>query len=112
MSESRNYYKMGVGRRRARRSVLGGVLRFLSVIFGLALFGAFVLMSGNGAGINRGLAGFEKPKAGSVSAYYANCAEARRAGVAPIHSWQPGYRSELDGDSDGIACEPYYGSSW
>jgi hypothetical protein len=29
----------------------------------------------------------------------------RAAGKAPLYSWQPGYRSALDGDSDGIACE-------
>jgi hypothetical protein len=42
-----------------------------------------------------------------VGAYYANCAEARAAGVAPIYADEPGYREELDGDNDGIACEPY-----
>jgi hypothetical protein len=41
--------------------------------------------------------------------YYRNCAEARAAGVAPIRAGQPGYRPELDADSDGIACEPYRG---
>jgi hypothetical protein len=38
-------------------------------------------------------------------AYYANCAEARNAGAAPILRGQPGYRSGLDRDNDGIACE-------
>ena len=37
--------------------------------------------------------------------YYANCAAARAAGVAPIRVGQPGYRSALDGDKDGMACE-------
>lgn len=37
--------------------------------------------------------------------YYATCAEARNAGAAPIRKGQPGYRAELDGDMDGIACE-------
>ncbi len=37
--------------------------------------------------------------------YYANCTEARNAGAAPIHAGQPGYRSALDRDGDGIACE-------
>ncbi len=41
--------------------------------------------------------------------YYRNCAEARAAGAAPIYRGQPGYRPEMDGDSDGIACEPYRG---
>ena len=37
--------------------------------------------------------------------YYANCTEAREYGVTPIYEGQPGYRGELDRDSDGIACE-------
>jgi hypothetical protein len=38
--------------------------------------------------------------------YYPNCNAARAAGAAPIYEGQPGYRPEMDGDSDGIACEP------
>ena len=41
--------------------------------------------------------------------YYANCNAARAAGAAPIYRGQPGYRQEMDGDNDGIACEPYRG---
>ncbi|HSP37733.1 MAG TPA: excalibur calcium-binding domain-containing protein [Frankiaceae bacterium] len=37
--------------------------------------------------------------------YYANCAAARSAGAAPLRRGQPGYRSGLDGDGDGMACE-------
>ena len=40
-------------------------------------------------------------------AFYWNCDAARAAGVAPLHVGEPGYRSELDADGDGIACEPY-----
>lgn len=40
-------------------------------------------------------------------AYYANCNAARSAGAAPLHVGAPGYRSELDRDGDGVACEPY-----
>lgn len=40
-------------------------------------------------------------------AYYSGCNEARAAGVAPLYAGEPGYRPEMDGDSDGIACEPY-----
>ncbi|WP_250890879.1 excalibur calcium-binding domain-containing protein [Sphingobium nicotianae] len=43
------------------------------------------------------------------SVYYRNCDAARAAGVAPIYAGSPGYRDTLDGDSDGIACEPYWG---
>lgn len=37
--------------------------------------------------------------------YYAKCAEVRTAGKAPLHRGDPGYRSALDGDGDGVACE-------
>lgn len=38
--------------------------------------------------------------------YFRNCNEARAAGAAPLHRVQPGYREGMDGDRDGIACEP------
>lgn len=41
--------------------------------------------------------------------HYRNCDAARAAGVAPLHVGEPGYRSELDRDGDGVACEPYHG---
>ncbi len=37
--------------------------------------------------------------------YYPNCKAARAAGVAPLYAGQPGYRTGLDGDGDGVACE-------
>lgn len=46
------------------------------------------------------------PQAGG---YWPRCAAARAAGTAPIYAGEPGYREGLDGDSDGIACEPYHG---
>jgi hypothetical protein len=39
--------------------------------------------------------------------FYWDCASARAAGAAPIDRGAPGYRSGLDADDDGIACEPY-----
>lgn len=49
---------------------------------------------GSGGGTNPG-----------SSVYYANCSEARAAGAAPIYRGEPGYRSGLDRDNDGVACE-------
>lgn len=46
------------------------------------------------------------PKDKSGSLYFASCHEARQAGEAPIYPGEPGFRPGLDGDSDGIACEP------
>lgn len=40
------------------------------------------------------------------SVTYAGCNEVRAAGKAPLHAGEPGYRSDMDGDGDGIACEP------
>ena len=45
------------------------------------------------------------PAPAPASAYYANCTAARAAGAAPIYRGQPGYRTALDRDRDGIACE-------
>lgn len=39
------------------------------------------------------------------AAYFPNCAAARAAGAAPIRAGEPGYRSGLDRDGDGVACE-------
>lgn len=41
----------------------------------------------------------------NTAVYYANCSAARAAGAAPIYQGQPGYRSALDRDHDGVACE-------
>ena len=41
----------------------------------------------------------------SSNVYYQNCSAARAAGAAPIYQGQPGYRSALDRDHDGVACE-------
>lgn len=42
------------------------------------------------------------------SVYYRGCDDARAAGAAPIYAGSPGYREGMDGDGDGIACEPYH----
>ncbi len=39
------------------------------------------------------------------AAYYKNCDAARAAGAAPLYVGEAGYRSALDRDSDGVACE-------
>ncbi|MFF3182796.1 excalibur calcium-binding domain-containing protein [Rhodococcus pyridinivorans] len=49
---------------------------------------------------------YTPPPAPSDSwAYYKNCDAARNAGAAPLLRGQAGYRSELDRDDDGVACE-------
>jgi hypothetical protein len=63
--------------------------------------GIYVLAGGGGAR--------QRLLSSSDHVYFRRCAEARAAGVAPIYEGEPGYRPELDRDSDGIACEPYGG---
>ena len=46
-----------------------------------------------------------QPLVEAPAPYYANCAAARAAGAAPLYRDQPGYRSKMDGDGDGVACE-------
>jgi hypothetical protein len=41
------------------------------------------------------------------SIHYSGCSEARAAGSAPMYRGSPGYRQSMDGDYDGVACEPY-----
>ena len=43
----------------------------------------------------------------AMPTFYPNCSWARTFGAAPISRGEPGYRSKLDADDDGIACEPY-----
>ena len=45
----------------------------------------------------------------SVPVFFRNCDEARAYGYSSMRRGQPGYRPQLDGDNDGIACEPYRG---
>jgi hypothetical protein len=51
----------------------------------------------------------QDPTVVEQSVYYAGCNEVRAAGKAPLYAGQPGYRPAMDGDGDGIACEPYRG---
>ena len=52
------------------------------------------------------LAGTDAVAPTASSTYYKSCAEARAASAAPLYVGQPGYRAGLDGDHDGVACEP------
>jgi len=46
-----------------------------------------------------------QPASAATPVYYANCTEVVAAGAAPLYAGSPGYRSGLDGDGDGVACE-------
>ncbi|CAJ1493790.1 excalibur calcium-binding domain-containing protein [[Mycobacterium] kokjensenii] len=51
-------------------------------------------------------AGIALAPVAAADPYYKNCTAAREAGAAPLYEGDPGYRTELDRDGDGIACEP------
>ena len=57
------------------------------------------------AAVFTGLVRARSPQPGDS---WGGCDDARAAGTAPIYSGEPGYRENMDGDGDGIACEPYY----
>lgn len=46
-----------------------------------------------------------QPPSTATTVYYANCTDAVAAGAVPLYAGSPGYRSGLDGDGDGVACE-------
>lgn len=46
-------------------------------------------------------------KSADPTVSYSGCNEVRAAGKAPLHAGDPGYRIEMDGDGDGVACEPH-----
>jgi micrococcal nuclease len=49
----------------------------------------------------------EAREATAAESPYRSCRDARAAGAAPMYRGAPGYNPSLDGDHDGIACEPY-----
>ncbi len=93
----------------ARHSSVHGLLREMRTGVGLIVFGALVGVSGFVVvdslrepehQTRDGMFAFRGP-------YYASCREAFMEGRANIRQGEPGYRSELDADGDGLACEPY-----
>lgn len=46
-----------------------------------------------------------QPEPAPQQAYYSSCREAKAAGATPLYRGDPGYRSGLDRDGDGVACE-------
>ena len=43
------------------------------------------------------------------SVHYNGRNEVRALGKAPLYRGDPGYGEHMDGDGDGVACEPYSG---
>jgi len=88
------------------------VLRILigaAFVGGAIGIGSVVVSDGNLSSVRTAAAKAELIRTNSPppGAFYPGCNAARAAGVAPLYRGEPGYRPEMDGDSDGIACEPY-----
>ena len=47
-------------------------------------------------------------EARTTDQHYSGCNEVRAAGRSSIPSWDPSYRETMDGDEDGLACEPHF----
>jgi hypothetical protein len=60
------------------------------------------------AGVSRAsvAAGIQRARPPQPGDSWGGCNDARAAGTAPIYAGEPGYRENMDGDGDGIACEP------
>lgn len=56
--------------------------------------------------VSMGWARAREPQEGD---WWPGCDPVREAGSAPLYAGEPGYRDEMDGDGDGVACEPYRG---
>ncbi|MDT8758757.1 excalibur calcium-binding domain-containing protein [Sphingomonas psychrotolerans] len=106
-------------RRKQRGEARVTALRLLGLagVAGVLLGAGSVAISEGGAAkvsgaakavaVSTGMMRARQPQTGD---YWSGCNEAREAGAAPIYAGEPGYREGLDGDSDGIACEPYRGA--
>ena len=62
-------------------------------------------VGGGDSGSGEGSEEEATPESEPQKEFYANCKEAKAAGAAPLYKGDPGYRSDLDRDGDGIACE-------
>lgn len=60
----------------------------------------------SGAAITQRPTATNTPVPRPTAGMYSSCAAARAAGAAPLYRGQPGYNPALDGDRDGVACEP------
>lgn len=100
-------------RKNAFSNALLRVLALQVILIGLAVV-AFATSPGNFAQGLRSLTGNEtlfrsdaEIRAIELSVTYTGCNEVRALGLDPVSRGEPGYRTSMDGDGDGQACEPY-----
>ena len=80
------------------------------VTLGIPIVGALIALIVHASSSSNSSANYVESASGSSkSVYYRDCDAARSAGAAPMYRGEAGYRSALDRDGDGVACEPYKG---
>lgn len=72
--------------------------------FAIAYFGATYVLSPDALGKAQLRREWSKR---TTDQQYSGCSQARANTHENIASWEPSYRSHMDGDGDGLACEPY-----
>ena len=108
----RYYPKSGKRRYSKRRSGLLGYssrMRITDMLILALIAVAGISWTGKKLGLTEDNAPLGLTSAVTSEVYYRYCKDARAAGAAPLYRGDPGYRSALDADNDGVACEPYYG---
>ncbi|MEO8722560.1 MAG: excalibur calcium-binding domain-containing protein [Sphingobium sp.] len=101
--------KQQITARKSALSILG-----IAGVTGAILGVASVELTGDGrtrisgvlkpVGVAVGIMRAREPQVGDS---WSGCNDARSVGTAPIYIGEPGYREDMDGDGDGIACEPH-----
>lgn len=93
-----------------------GVLIVAAIAGALLGIGSLAFTAEGRAGLGRAIlfvtvaTGPTRARAPQAGDSWNGCNDARAAGTAPIYRGEPGYFGTMDGDDDGIACEPYYGN--
>ena len=87
---------------RSRRPLWFEVAVGFGVVFALALY----VMSPSAPG-RPAINAFVEAR--TTDQHFGGCDAARAAGRENIPRHDPSYRATMDGDGDGLACEPYYG---
>lgn len=100
----------------AQRFPLIPILTGAAAVGAIVGIGSAATTPSGRAGLNTTIVAIARATGGRQRApqqgdHWRGCDDARAAGTAPIFRGEPGYRTGLDGDGDGEACEPYRGSS-
>ncbi|HEV7661078.1 MAG TPA: excalibur calcium-binding domain-containing protein [Allosphingosinicella sp.] len=83
-------------------------LAFAPIVVMLALITFVIVFQTDLDGAGRPVESLVRARSAvAVPAPFASCEAARAAEASPVYRGDPGYGPHLDGDGDGIGCEPY-----